>query len=163
MSIASYRRQLLDELGKLLDLCEQEWGFRPPIEVHVDPIMMVTADFNLKGFAHKGGRTYVTEKSAAGYRKPKNVARSIVGELAAHKNTCERCGDGGLTMWQRIAAIQGMGSPYSWYRDKPLEAVLQLPDGVERACYPRRAARLVQMIDNHLANHPIQQLTGETL
>jgi hypothetical protein len=160
--MSKYSREVKEQVEQLLDVAEKTWGFRPPIELVVEPCLVVRADFNLNGFAHKGQKTYVTEKGAAGYRKATAVARRLVGEIVAHRDTCKECGENLIPLWARARGVSELltkGAVYCYYiqrlredgrhvTEKTAEEVglLRPADAIERAVNPRTAARLDALI-----------------
>lgn len=97
----------------------------------------VMADYNLKGFAHKGNGTYVAASQATGRKKPELVAKKIVGELADHRQTCDRCGEGVAPIHSRVT-----GQKWGWVKGE-----VDVPaDKVELLVRPRLAKKINQRL-----------------
>jgi len=140
---AAYEQALRRNLDELLELMKKTWGFRPDLAVAVEPALIVRVHFNLKGFAHKGAKYYVSAAAARQHRRPARVARMIAGELSGHRNTCRECGEGIPAIWERLAR-----SSWRHYGDP---AALDLPaDPVERKVHPRLARRLDKRLEARL-------------
>jgi hypothetical protein len=172
----SYARKLRCALAAHAARMQEEWGACPGIEVTLEMCLVVRTHFNMKGFAHNTGRTYVSAKHAAGYRSPKKVADGIVAELVVHRDTCRACGEGLVPLYTRRRcllnlldreAARGHGPPYfsfmdpadgkaygPYYDRQPSLSVLRRlilrpADAVERALHPRLAAELDRLIKEY--------------
>jgi hypothetical protein len=102
---ADYVKELRAEVGRVLDLMEREWGFRPPVELHAAACLAVRADFGFKDFAHEGGRCYVLPDTTAGRNTPRKVALRLLGEVVSHRDHCRRCGTGLPTLFDRVSCL----------------------------------------------------------
>jgi hypothetical protein len=161
-----WRRAIERSLAEILTLMRREWGDAPDIRVTVEPCLAVWADFGLKGFAHRGGRTFVRQARAEALA-PAVLARRIAGELALHRNTCGRCGTGTPTLYERLRAHQDRVSEDNYLRKRvpylyadgkyrPARAAERVlfdapPDAVERHLFPRAAARLQKLLNAQAA------------
>jgi hypothetical protein len=155
-------------MAGVLASMKQAWGTQPDVQLHFEPCLVVRADFNIKGFAHKGRRTYVTLKHMTGYRRPEKVVASIAQELLDHRNTCGECGEKTPPVTARMAHAyrilgrdRGWGienynpktgvALYRWYDGKryvSMRSALTPPDAMERLLYPSRA----KFIDKAIAH-----------
>jgi hypothetical protein len=165
IDVPAYRKEAQAELNRLLDVMGEAWGYRPAITLKTETCLVASADFHLKGFAHKGSRSYIRPQTANKRNKPKEIARRIVSELVAHRDTCKECGEGLVRLWLRVRTLEAILRPrhegeVQWYRQKMTDAELELKyvrpaDAVERACFPRQAAKLDKLIAEwHEAHAP---------
>jgi len=97
-----------------------------------EPVLNVGADFNLKGFAHKGKGFYVTPDNFRTTRTPAYVAKEIAAELVDHRQTCDRCGEG-------LPSIQCRAGGFYY---KKTDLIDTPADPVERMVRPRTSKRL---------------------
>lgn len=88
---AMYRAELETALRVHTRSMRYGWGYSLPVKVHVEPAVLIQVEFTPKGVSHKGHRYWVTSTTAAGYRKPRTVARCIAHEIIAHRNGCADC------------------------------------------------------------------------
>jgi hypothetical protein len=178
----SYAQKLRRALAAHAARMQEEWGACPGIEVTVETCLVVRTHFNMKGFAHNTGRTYISAKHAAGYRSPKKVADGIVAELVAHRDTCRACGEGLVPLVTRRLCLlnlldreitRGHGPPYfsfmdpadgkaygSYYDRQPSLSILRRlilrpADAVERALHPRLASELDRLIEEYCQQHGV--------
>src|SRR5262249_7049525 len=112
-----WRRAIECALAEVLALMRREWGDAPDIDVTVEPCLAVRANFGLKGFTHRGGRTFVRQARAKALA-PAVLARRIAGEVALHGNTCGRCGTGTPTLYERLHVHQDRGSGDAYVRTR---------------------------------------------
>ena len=127
--------EAIAEFDKLLDLMEREWGYRP--DVILKPMLAVSAEFNIKGFEHKG-RMVLMRK-----RTPKQVARVIADEISTHRNTCVDCGEGIAGIYVRVRAAEDERSYFRHHDRVKSYGRWDVPaDGVERELHPHYAKRL---------------------
>src|SRR3990167_3583686 len=96
---ATRYEEAVGEFDKLLDLMEGEWGYRP--DVTLKPMLAVSAEFNIKGFRHKGRMVLMYKRS------PRQAARVIADEISTHRNTCDDCGEGVASIYMRVYAAEG--------------------------------------------------------
>jgi hypothetical protein len=113
---AEYNQAMQVELDYIRELMSEEWGEVPDVEVVAEPAVMVKAKFNMKGFAHKGGFILVHDGNQH-RRTPQKVAKMVMSELTAHRNTCVRCGLGVASIYQRIWHFRAR--LFDWHRSKP--------------------------------------------
>ena len=137
------------EFARIQDLMKREWGMAPTVELHFESVLLVRADFKMKGFAHAGQKMYVRRSASQGYRKPSRVARAIAAEITSHRNTCNECGIKLPSIWQRkhhaerilgnvARKNQDDGLDNYYYGKKKLPLIPA--DPVERLLHPRWAA-----------------------
>jgi len=96
----------------------------------VEPALVVSVDFNIEGFAHKGQRVWVTATNENTYKKPALIARQFAAEISDHRNTCKECGIGVAPLIYRAKG---------WYEQYPQMGSRPLPDAVEQYLHPRLA------------------------
>lgn len=154
---SSYKQELAKEMDKLKALMKKTWGQAPDVQATLEPCFMVRVDFNIKGFAHKGGKMYLSQKSMNGYRRPEKVVQAIAAEIASHRNTCGDCGEALPALWARTyhaeRVLKGAeGNSHRYYiwpgAGKSVEKDLPLipADAVERMASPRRAQKIDRAI-----------------
>jgi len=139
------------EIGQALDVIEKHWGFRPQLDTHFDGMLYVHADFNLKGFAHKGAGVFVKPSNLARVT-PREICRRIVGELVQHRNTCKECGTNTIGLWERVYR-QKRGAGRDALALNPEYNVP--PDPVEQYLFPglsRQLAALLESKEKRLAD-----------
>jgi hypothetical protein len=138
-----YARRLRKALDHYLDVMERTWGFRPDIQPVVELCLIVKADFNIVGFAHKGSRSYV-HAGNLGRLTPEKVAQRIMGEIVFHRNTCGECGTGTVPLYERAQTEECIERRLQWHSkiDECRADYDVPPDAVEEAVFPRMSARL---------------------
>lgn len=134
-SFADYQAAFQTELDQLLALMRDTWGAAPNIIGRVDPCVMVSADFNMKGFAHKGGRQYVHAGNMH-RRTPQKTAQQIVAEVLFHRNTCKECGEPGITLRERYWLLRDLLDPTTYtYRERGCVKLYGTKNNPQRSAY----------------------------
>ena len=138
MNTEQYKQDIQVAFEADMQAIEQAWGFRPDVTLLVEPCLKVKADFNIAGFAHKGRIAYVTDASAKGRRKPKNVAREVAREIVGHRGTCDECGTGPPSIFIRARDW----SMIPFYAKKYGDRMHAPPDAAEKRMFPGISRRL---------------------
>ncbi len=92
VDVNRYTEGVQAEVDKVRQLMQDTWGYAPEVTVKVETVVRISADFNMKGFAHDG-RFIMVHDGNTHRRTPEKVAKEIMGEITSHKNTCAECGD----------------------------------------------------------------------
>jgi hypothetical protein len=122
-----FLHELCEGLAGYAALMQQCWGFIPAIKVKVESRLMVTIDFDIKDLPHNGRRFFLHPANEVKL-SPEDIARLTVEEIYDHKATCADCGDGSVTLPDRIR-----------------ERVLVPPDPLETLLFPQLARKLRSM------------------
>jgi hypothetical protein len=119
-----YWKAVWDHLNEYMPLMEECWYFKPDLRVEVEARLMVTVDFDLKDLPHNGRRFFINPDNED-RDTPEQIARFTVEEVYQHKAVCKECGDGSMSIQDRLHA--GVKVP---------------PDGMEEILFPVLAKKL---------------------